>query len=265
MKFLQKCLLFSLTLWAALVMFSIRANAQSENDLTGSVVSLSRNSLTVRSEAGQYQLFVIESTTRKPTTLMVGSRVRVISVAGDEPGVRIARNIVAAGTTDTDQNAVPPEVRRVEREIEREARRYQLGVRAGIALDPELILIGAQMQVGPFFNSNVFFRPNVEFAYGEVTALFSLNPEVIYRLPITARRGVWSTYVGMGPGFNFVHQDFGATTGTGKRVDFSDFHSDVGLNILGGMRHRSGVFAEIKTSVYARPSPTLRLIIGYNF
>ena len=152
----------------------------------------------------------------------------------------------------------------MERDIERQVRRYQAGVRAGMALDPELILIGVQAQVGPFFNPNVYLRPNVEFAFGEVTALFALNLEAIYRLPVTSREGRWSSYVGVGPGFNFLHQNFERTDG-GKRIDFGDFHSAVGLNILGGLRYRSGMFIELKTSVYASPAPTLRMIVGYNF
>ena len=134
-----------------------------------------------------------------------------------------------------------------------------------MALDPELILIGVQAQVGPFFNPNVYLRPNVEFAFGEVTALFALNLEAIYRLPVTSRVGRWSSYVGVGPGFNFLHQNFERNDGQGKRIDFGDFHSAVGLNILGGLRYRSGMFIELKTSVYASPAPTLRMIVGYNF
>jgi len=160
--------------------------------------------------------------------------------------------------------AVPPEVRRIERDIERQVRRYQLGVRAGLALDPELVLVGVQAQVGPFFNRDVYFRPNVEFGFGEVTALFAINPDVIYRLPISSRQGRWSAYVGVGPGFNFLHQNF-ERNGDGKRIDFGDFHSDVGLNVLGGIRYSSGMFMELKTTVYSDPSPTLRLIVGYNF
>lgn len=33
----------------------------------------------------------------------------------------------------------------------------------------------------------------------------------------------------------------------------------------GGIRYRSGMFMELKTTVYSDPSPTLRLILGYNF
>lgn len=263
-------LVCGLAVFTALLIRTPLATAQDETAITGTITSSSRNTLTVRTDSGRYQLFIIERTARKPATLAVDSPVRVSSVAGDEAGVRIATEITITNAQPSTQtaeraSAVPAEVRTIERDIERQARRFQLGVRAGVALDPELVMIGAQMQVGPFFNRDVFFRPNVEFAFGEVTALFALNPEVIYRLPISSRQGRWSTYLGVGPGFNFVHQNFLRNDGTGQRIDFSDFHGDVGLNILGGIRYRSGMFTELKTSVYSRPAPTLRLIVGYNF
>jgi hypothetical protein len=249
-------------------------NQGEQSTLTGLVASSSPNTLVVRGENDQFQLFVFNRDTTKPRTIAVGSTVRVVSVPGDELGVRLAREITTvsapsatqpAGTSTTRTQPIPPEVRRLERDIERQVRRYQLGVRTGVALDPELILLGVHAQVGPFFHPDVYLRPNVEFAYGEVTALFALNLEAIYRLPVSSRTGRWSTYVGVGPGFTFLHQNFETTTGEGRRIDFGDFHYDVGLNILGGLRYRSGMFTELKTSIYANPAPTLRLILGYNF
>jgi hypothetical protein len=264
---------------AALLASSSLALAQDQSDadsiITGTVASSSRNTVTIRSANDRYQLFVYDRDTIKPATVPVGSQARVVSSQGDEPGVRIARSITVTGQGSASRDAsttagaeaspvVPQEVRRVERSIEREARRFQVGVRGGVALDPELVLIGLQSQIGPFFTQDLYFRPNVEFAYGEVTALFGLNLEAIYRLPINSRRGRWSAYFGAGPGFNFVHQSFERQTGQ-SRIDFGDFHSDTGLNILGGMKFRSGTFVELKTSVYSQPAPTLRLIFGYNF
>jgi len=262
---------------AALISTS-SALAQDRTDdvttMTGTVTSASRNTMVIRTGNNAYQLFVFDRDTIKPATVPVGSQARVVSSAGDEPGVRIARSVTVGGegsaSRDTstsaaaDSTVVPQEVRRMERNIEREARRFQLGIRGGVALDPELVLIGLQSQVGPFFSPDLYFRPNVEFAYGEVTALFGLNLEAIYRLPINSRRGRWAAYFGAGPGFNFIHQSFERQTGQ-SRIDFGDFHSDAGLNILGGMRFRSGTFVELKTSVYSEPAPTLRLIFGYNF
>jgi hypothetical protein len=259
----------------AAILVCIPAHAQDANmsdheldSFTGTVVSSTRNTLVVRNSSGRYHLFVIERRTGTPPT-PAGTQVTVTSRAGEEPAVRIATGItVVSGSssgTPADSSAVPPEVRRLERDIERQARRYQLGVRAGVGLDPELLMVGIQAQVGPFFNSDIFLRPNVEFGFGEVTALFGLNLEAIYRLPITSRQGRWTSYVGAGPGFNFIHQNFDKTTNSGKRIDFGDFHSDTGLNILGGLRYRSGTFMELKTSVYTESAPTLRFTVGYNF
>lgn len=244
------------------------AHAQEATD-TGAVVSVSRNSVTIRNTDGQYRVFAFDGNTNKPETLTAGSQVRITSSGGDDD-VRFATEIVvlqaaSQGPSTTSAEVVPEEIRRLERNIERQARRLQLGVRAGVALDPELIVLGVQTQIGPFFNESIYFRPNVEFAYGEVTALFALNPEVVYRLPLSSRYARWSTYFGLGPGFNFIHQNFEQITGSGTRIDFGEFRSDVGLNLLGGIRYRSGTFLELKTSVYSDSSPTLRLIVGYNF
>jgi hypothetical protein len=149
-------------------------------------------------------------------------------------------------------------------EIEREARRLQLGVRGGVALDPELIMFGVQSQLGPIFRSNVFFRPSVEFGFGEVTAMFGFNGEFIYRLQMSSAQDRWTPYFGAGLGINLLHQNFERDNG-GRRIDFGDFHSDSALNIVAGARYRSGVFLEARTSIYSDPSPTLRLMVGYSF
>jgi hypothetical protein len=243
--------------------------AQNASASTGAVVSSTRNILTIRTADNQYQVFVLDNTTTRPASIPVGAQVRVTSTEGD--GVRSATEVVVTAQPQSGANAnasspvVPPEIRTLERNIERQARRFQVGVRGGVAMDPEMILIGVQSQIGPFFNRNLYFRPNVEFGWGEVTAMFSLSPEVIYRLPLSSRSSRWAPYFGIGPGFNFLHQNFERNGVAGKRIDFGEFHSDVGLNILGGIQYRSGVFMELKTSVYSDPSPTLRLIVGYNF
>jgi hypothetical protein len=253
--------------------------AANETAITGTVASSTRNTLVVRSAGGQHQLFVFDRDTTKPATLPAGAQVRVVSSPGEEVGVRLARHVavLVSGSASREDTAaagssagaeatpvIPSEVRRVERDIERQAKRFQVGVRGGVGLDPELILLGVQGQIGPFFHPDVHLRPNVEFGYGEVTALFALNLEAIYRLPVNSRQGRWSAYAGAGPGMNFLHQNF-ERENDGDRIDFGDFKSDMGLNILGGVRFRSGTFVELKTTVYSQPSPTLRVIFGYNF
>jgi hypothetical protein len=246
---------------------------QSENTIEGTVVSSSRDTLVVRTEDNQFHLFVFDRDTVKPRSLSTGARVSVVSTPGEEAGVRLANTVMTleaapreqVGTAPTQAQPVPPAVRELERDIERQVRRWRVGVRAGAALDPELILFGAHAQVGPFFHRDVSFRPNAEFAFGEITDLIALNLEAIYRLPISPRQGRWSAYIGAGPGFTFLHQNFERIEGEGRNIDFGEFDFDTGFNILTGVQFRRGTFFEVKSSVYSRPAPSLRLIFGYNF
>jgi len=237
--------------------------------VNGTVVSSSRNTMTVNTGQGQYQLFVFARNVRKPTSIPLGSRVRVVSSPTSDPGVRSATDItlVQGGNTEPppqDAETIPEGVRSLERDIEREARRYQIAVRGGVALDPELVVIGVQGQIGPIFRSGLYLRPAVDFGLGEVTAMFSFNGDVIYRLPFSSNQDRWSAYFGAGIGVNLIHQNFEGEQ-DGQRIDFGDFHSDTALNILGGVRRRGGMFLELKTAVYSGPSPTLTMTVGYTF
>jgi hypothetical protein len=266
------------TLAIACTLYPGAASAQPATDetstVTGVVSSAGRNTIVVNTEGDHYQLFVTGEAL-KPASIAVGSRVRVISRPGDEPGVRIAESIQVleagaapakpgtAGAAATEP--VPTSVRSLERDIERQARRWKLGVRAGSALDPELFLFGVHTSLGPFFHRDVLFRPNAEFAFGEVTTLIALNFEAVYRLPVTQRGSRWSAYIGGGPSFTFITQDFEREGEEDKDIDFDDFDFNTGFNILTGVEFRRGVFFEVKTSIYSEPAPTLRLILGYNF
>ena len=234
---------------------------------TGVVTGVNRNSLTIRTEEGGYRVFIFDKNTTKPANIGLGSRVRVTWSPTDDPEVRLADDILVippgSNAPTTQPDVVPASVQNVERAIERDFRKFRIGFRAGITLDPETVDIGTHMQVGPIFSRNLFFRPNFEFAYGEVTTLFAINPEFIYNIPFGPRNRRWF-YVGGGPGFNFVEQSFGRTSGS-NHVDFSNFNYDAALNILLGMQYRSGWFAEVKTSVYASPAPVIRLLVGYTF
>jgi hypothetical protein len=259
-------------------------SSQNENETTmeGTVVSSNRSTLVVRTEDDKFQLFTFDQDTTRPRAIGVGSRVRVVSTSGDVTGARLASSVVvlsaaqaaaasggqsARGSRSTEMQAapVPPAVRNVERNIQRETRRWRLGVRAGVTLDPELVMFGAHSQMGPIFSRNVFFRPNAEFAWGEVTDMIALNLEGAYKTPITSRRGDWSSYIGAGPSLNFIHQSFQTRAGEQRDISFSNFDYQTGFNIFTGVQFRSGTFFEVKTSLWAHPSPTLRLILGYNF
>jgi hypothetical protein len=244
--------------------------AQSASNATveGTVVSASRDTLVVRTDDSQFHLFRYDRGARS-RGIVAGARVRVTAGAADENGTRSASSVdvlnapSGAGTTDKGAKAapVPDKVREVEGDIRRETRRWNLGVRAGQAFDPELFFFGVQSQMGPIFHPRVFFRPNAEFAFGEVTDLVALNLEVAYRFPASWRRGNWTPYVGAGPAMIFIHQNFQA----GREIDFGNFDYETGFNVLVGMQHRRGTFVELKSSLYSGPAPRLRLIVGYTF
>jgi hypothetical protein len=134
-------------------------------------------------------------------------------------------------------------------------------VEAGEGFDPELFMFGVQSQMGPIFHPRVLFRPNAEFAFGEVTDLIALNLEAVYRLSAGERRGDWTPFLGAGPALIFIHQSYQS----GRQIDFGNFDYETGFNVLAGMQSRRGTFIELKSSLYSGPAPKLRLIVGYTF
>jgi hypothetical protein len=249
-----------------------------ERKITGKIASSTANTMVVKTEGGRYLLFVLERSTVRPRVLTAGTGVTVTSHPGDEPGVRIAslvavQNIAqttkvpdsAQPGTDTSvsEEPIPPEVRRIERQINRQVRKYNVGVRAGAALDPEIIFGGVHARFGPIFHPDVFFRPNAEIGFGEVTTQIGLNLEVIYRLPLNVRSGRWSAYFGAGPGFAFSHRNFTEAQSGDRNIDFGEFDWHTGLNVLTGLEYRNGMFIEFKATAYA--TPHFRMMIGYSF
>jgi hypothetical protein len=240
----------------------------SASSIVGTVVSTSRETMVVRSEDNQFYLLVFDRDFVRPKGLTPGARVRVASNATDEAGLRLATGVTVLEPTSTPEpgaalpDAAPPpkQMRELDREIEKNLRRVQFGVRIGAGLDPELFLIGVHAGIGPVFSRDFYFRPNAEFAFGELTDMVAINLEGAYRLPITFRYGRWSSYVGAGPSFNFIHQGLER-----REINFGNFTYETGLNIFTGVRFRRGTFVEVKTSLWAHPVPTLRLIFGYTF
>ncbi len=232
----------------------------------GTVVSVTGTTMIVRAESGEHLVFVTDRDTTRPDNIPEGSRVRIVSVRNSE-GVHLARSVIidpAGGAATTGpEPVVPSEVRRLEGQIARQARRFRLGVKAGVGLDPEVLLVGAHVKTGPFFHRDVWFRPNVEVGFGEVTKFGALNLEAIYRLPVTERQDRWSVYVGAGPGLNFVSRNFEEAEAGEREIDFDDFDFDGSLNFLAGVESRGGMFMELKSTTYSVPH--VKISIGYNF
>jgi hypothetical protein len=250
------------------------SQAQGETTVEGTVAASSHTTFVVKSDDNQFHLFTFDRNTNKPQTLPVGTRVRVASDQGDQAGARhatavtLAQQAQGAGTANSSARQaapIPPSVRNVENQIQHDARRWRLGVRGGVGLDPELVMFGIHSQMGPIFSRNVFFRPNADFAWGEITDMVALNLEAVYRIPTTTRGGLWAPYLGAGPSLNFIHQSFQTQAGQSRNISFGNFDYETGFNILMGLQNRHGAFFEVKTSLYSKPAPVLRLILGYNF
>jgi hypothetical protein len=248
------------------------SQAQNENTVEGTVVSSSSTMFVVKSDDNQYHLFTFDSNTTKPPSLPVGTRVSVTSIQGDQTGARLATDVEvltpAAGTAQSaTENAapLPPSVHKVENKIEQQTHRWRVGGRVGAAFDPELFLFGVHMQVGPIFNRNLFFRPNAEFDFGEITDMVALNLEVAYRMQAFSRTSQWAPYFGGGPSLNFIHQSFQTQAGQGENISFGNFNYKTGFNVLMGVQNRSSTFFEVKASLWSQPGPVLRLIVGKNF
>jgi hypothetical protein len=150
------------------------------------------------------------------------------------------------------------------------------GVHGGMGFDHELIYLGAQAQIGPVFR-NLWLRPSYDLGLGEVTTINSFALHFSYFLPVVARESrnpdnYWNFYVGAGPAFHLVRQDFDIDDFRDVGVvrspdeedrDFGDWDSDGGLDFLFGVAGSSGFFAELRAGAYG--SPPVRFIVGYNF
>lgn len=232
----------------------------------GTVTSARRGSVVITTDDGQFLVFRVDRDTVRSQPIQVGARVTVVTLSNDgtDNPMAIAINVVQArpGASAPTSEPLPPEVRRLEAQIEREVKRYRVGIVGGVAFNPELISVGAHATFGPIFSPNVNFRPNVELAVGEVTTLIALNLDAIYTLPGATRQTKWAPYIGAGPNFSFSHQGFQSTQ-NGNRFAFGQFNANSGFNFIVGARNANGVFFEMKSTAYGVPN--VRLLAGFNF
>jgi hypothetical protein len=145
--------------------------------------------------------------------------------------------------------------------------RATVGVRGGIGLDPELIVLGGHAQIGPIVKG-LWFRPSYEFGFGEVTKINSFNFDFAYYPDLTLRgrsrdrADFWNIYFGAGGALHVSHRNFEEEE---VNIDFGDWESNGGLNIFMGISKRSGLFAELRAGAYSSTSPTIKFIVGYTF
>jgi len=122
----------------------------------------------------------------------------------------------------------------------------ELGVRAGVSVNPDQFYFGGHAETAPLVG-NLRFRPNLEVGVGDNVTLVAFNIEFAYHFP--SQRS-WHAYAGGGPALNFIR--FRGET-----------DSEGGLNLLVGVQHARGLFAEFKVGTL--DSPDVKLGVGYAF
>jgi hypothetical protein len=256
---------------------SIRSDAPSaERQTLGTVTSIGRGSMVVHTDAGRFVVYALEPSFLRIPVIQPGTRVRVTTASNDSDAAPTALSVetlpARQGLGQGSQTA-PPDVRRLQAEVERQARRFRIGLDAGVALDPELISINAFTTFTPFLQRGIMVRPNVELGFGEVTTLIALNVEGLYMLPGLRRSIRWAPYVGAGPNFTFSHRsvdedefvdpDVSPLPQEDDRFDFSQWNWDNGFNFIIGARNPSGTFFEMKATAWGVAS--VRMLGGFEF
>lgn len=127
------------------------------------------------------------------------------------------------------------------------------GVRGGVSVDPDQFYFGAHVGLGPLVE-RLWFRPNVEIGIGDHRTLVAFNGEFTYWFPLP--RSEWQVYVGAGPALNLIRFE-------SPRSGRDDTDAEGGFNVLLGLAHRQGFFAEFK--VGALHSPEVKFGVGYTF
>lgn len=149
-------------------------------------------------------------------------------------------------------------------------KKFNIGVIGGIAVDPELITVGAFGNFSPIFSSDVAFRPGLYLSFGEVTTEFGIDLDFTYAIQSTAGAN-WRPYVGGGFNFALSHQSFQSPPGEDTdesteetdRFDFGDTNFDTGFNFIVGAKRPNGVFFEMKATAYGVAN--VKLLAGFKF
>lgn len=128
-----------------------------------------------------------------------------------------------------------------------------VGVRAGVSGDPDQFVFGAHVETEPLIE-HVTFRPNLEVGVGNGVTVVAANLEFAYWIPIAQHP--WRLYAGAGPAA--VISSHHAGHGNGGTTDVGG-----GFNVLLGIQHERGLFAELK--VGAIDSPSVKFTVGYAF
>ena len=126
----------------------------------------------------------------------------------------------------------------------RPASAQSVGIRGGVSVNPDQFYFGGHVETAPLID-HLRFRPNLEIGIGDDRTLVAFNFEFAYHFP---SRTTWNVYAGAGPALNLLR--FQGDTDPGG-----------GLNLLMGVQHERGLFAEFKVGTV--DSPRVKFAVGY--
>jgi len=137
------------------------------------------------------------------------------------------------------------------------ARVSSIGPRFGFSVDPDQLVVGGQLGIGPIAK-DLTFDPNLELGFGDDVTVVALNMDMHYHLRVSDSD--WRPYAGFGVGINFISWDRPA-----PHMDGSD--TEVGGNFIFGMEVPAGAdskfFGELKLGL--GDIPTLKILAGWNY
>jgi hypothetical protein len=257
----KQWLLFSYSILILSIGFVNSAYAQAQTDTrTGCLMKSSKT--------GTY--FLVDEVTGRRLEIQ-GAGLDKLTEGGTQSQIRVTGAVaiengkeIFKATDITQTRAICAPIAYNPDALKSEIGRARFGARAGVALDPELVVFGGQAQFGPIFKQ-IWFRPTAEYEFGEISRIFNANGEAIFFIPSSGvgQTGHMNIYAGGGLGFNLVRQHFSGFPGQGDSFEDTDWSTDFGLNLVVGFMKNSGLFAEVRTSVWMEP--TIRLYVGYVF
>ncbi len=124
------------------------------------------------------------------------------------------------------------------------AAQVSFGPRAGLSGNPDQFFVGGHVESADL-GHKVTFRPNVEAGFGSDLTLITVNLELVHWMSLKNSR--WQAYAGGGAGTNFWITD----------VEKTMYGA---LNIVFGVQHDQGLFAEMKVGI----EPSVKLTVGYS-
>jgi hypothetical protein len=132
-----------------------------------------------------------------------------------------------------------------------------IGPRVGVSVDPDQLVVGGQLSIGPVAK-DLTFDPNLELGFGDNETVTEINLDLHYHLRLSGSD--WSPYVGFGLGVAFI--------GVDEPAPFRDrSDTNVGANLIFGTQlPTSGsnkFLAELKLGLGDIPS--LKIMVGWNF